>query len=213
MAGTYSTFFIGVLYLERVRGDGVLSTGFAFLAQTAVMGALSLGPTRRLVARFGPRPVVVAGLISSAIGLGVFSRVGLHTSYVPLIVVAMMFVGAGAGLAMMPLLSIAMAKVPPADAGLASGIVNTSLQVSAAIGVALFGTLSTDRTRSLLADGHAELPALLSGYRLAFTVGTGFVIAALVFAVIWFARTRAERLVAMSSASESQAERELGRVR
>jgi EmrB/QacA subfamily drug resistance transporter len=198
MAGVYSTFFIGVLYLEQVRGDGVLTTGFSFLAQTAVMGALSLGPTRRLVARFGPRPVVVAGLICALAGLALFSRVGLHTSYVPLIIGSMMLVGAGAGLAMMPLLTLAMAEVPPVDAGLASGIVNTSLQVSAAIGVALFGTLSTDRTRSLLAGGHSQLPALLSGYRLAFTVGAGCVAVALIFALVWFAGTRAKRSPAAS---------------
>jgi hypothetical protein len=106
-----------------------------------------------------------------------------------------------------------MAEVPPVDAGLASGIVNTSLQVSAAIGVALFGTLSTDRTRSLVASGDAQLPALLSGYRLAFTVGAGCVVAALIFALIWFARTRVQRPTPVSFSLEPQADRDLGRVR
>jgi hypothetical protein len=101
-----------------------------------------------------------------------------------------MLIGAGAGLAFMPLLTMAMAKVPPADAGLASGIVNTSLQVSAAIGVAVLGTLSSERTRTLLATGVRPQSALLDGYRLAFTVGTGCVLAALLAALVWFAAPR-----------------------
>jgi hypothetical protein len=85
----------------------------------------------------------------------------------------------------MPLLTIAMAEVPRADAGLASGIINTSLQVSAAIGVAVLGTVSTDRTRTLLAHGAGLDHALLSGYQLAFRIGAGCVVVALVAAVLW----------------------------
>ena len=76
--------------------------------------------------------------------------------------------------------------------------------MSAAIGVALFGTLSTDRTRSLLEAGHSQLPALLSGYRLAFTVGAGCVVVALIFALIWFAGTRTKRPMATSSRPERE---------
>ncbi len=184
--GMFATFFVGVLYLERIRHYGVLTTGIAFLAQTLVLGARPLGPTARLVGRFGPRRVLLAGLVLAAAGLAVFSRIGLHTGYAPQLVLSMVLVGAGAGLSFMPLLAIAMAEVPAADAGLASGIVNTSLQVSAAIGVAVLGTLSSERTRSLLGSGARLQPALLDGYRLAFVVGAGCVTAALLAALVWF---------------------------
>ena len=191
--GMFATFFVGVLYLERIRHYGVLTTGVAFLAQTLVLGALSLGPTARLVGAFGPRRVLLAGLVLAGAGLALFSQIGLHTAYAPQLVVSMVLVGAGAGLSFMPLLAMAMAEVPPADAGLASGIVNTSLQVSAAIGVAVLGTLSSERTRSLLGSGVRLQPALLDGYRLAFAVGTGCVAAALLAALVWFGAPRVLR--------------------
>jgi EmrB/QacA subfamily drug resistance transporter len=201
--GMFATFFIGVLYLERIRGYGVLTTGVAFLAQTLVLGALSLGTTAKLVHRYGPRPVLAGGLVLAAAGLFLFSRIGLHTSYAPQLVGAMVLIGAGAGLSFMPLLTMAMAEVPVADAGLASGIVNTSLQISAAIGVAVLGTLSTERTHTLLSAGHARPDALLEGYRLAFTVGAGCVVAALAFALVWFAAPALKRVARTPSPAES----------
>jgi EmrB/QacA subfamily drug resistance transporter len=201
--GMFATFFVGVLYLERIRHYGVLTTGVAFLAQTLVLGALSLGPTARLVGAFGPRRVLLAGLVLAGAGLALFSQIGLHTGYAPQLVLSMMLVGAGAGLSFMPLLTMAMADVPAADAGLASGIVNTSLQVSAAIGVAVLGTLSSERTRSLLAAGHAPSSALLDGYRLAFVVASGCVAAAILAAVVWFGAPRLRRMVGTPSPQAS----------
>jgi EmrB/QacA subfamily drug resistance transporter len=201
--GMFATFFVGVLYLQKIRHYGVLTTGVAFLAQTLVLGALSLGPTARLVGRFGPRAVLVAGLVLAAAGLGLFSRIGLHTGYAPLMLGAFVLIGAGAGLAFMPLLTMAMAAVPPADAGLASGIVNTSLQVSAAIGVAVLGTLSSERTRALLGSGTRLQPALLDGYRLAFAVGAGCVVAGLLAALVWFGAPRVRQMVGTPSPQAS----------
>ncbi|MBV9819408.1 MAG: DHA2 family efflux MFS transporter permease subunit [Solirubrobacterales bacterium] len=185
ITGMFATFFIGVLYLEHIKGYGVLTTGLAFLAQTVVLAALSLGPVAWLVNRIGPRPPLLVGLVSMGIGLAVFGTVGLHTAYIPTILIAFVLMGAGAGLAFMPLLTIAMAEVPMADAGLASGIVNTSVQLSGAIGVAVLGTLSAQHTRALLAHGTRPAQALLGGYHLAFTVGVGCIAAALVAALLW----------------------------
>ncbi len=184
ITGMFATFFIGVLYLERLRDFGSLETGLAFLPQTVLLAGLSLGPIAWLVTRFGPRRPLVAGLAFAAAGLALFSTAGLHTSYVPTIVGSVLLIGLGAGLAFMPLLTIAMAQVPARDAGLASGIVNTSLQVSAAIGVAVLGTVSTDHTRSLVAAGAGMDHALLAGYQLAFRIGAGCVVVALVAAVL-----------------------------
>jgi MFS family permease len=190
ITGMFATFFIGVLYMERIRGFGVLTTGLAFLPQTIVLAALSLGPIAWAVNRFGPRRPLIFGLASCAAGLALLANAGLHTAYVPTLLLAFLLMGLGAGMAFMPLLTIAMAEVPQADAGLASGIVNTSLQVSAAIGVALLGTVSTDHTRTLLNHGVPADVALLGGYQLAFRIGAGAVGVALIAAVVWLRSPR-----------------------
>jgi EmrB/QacA subfamily drug resistance transporter len=173
--GLFSTFFLGALYLERVRGYSALRTGVAFLPLSLAVGALSAGITARLMGRFGARRVMLPGLMLTALALLLMSRVGEHSSYFPTMFFALLLLGLGAGTAFIPLLAIAMAHVPPADAGLASGIVNVSLQMSGAIGLAVLGTISTDHARSLIADGHSLPNALTSGYRLAFLVGAACV--------------------------------------
>jgi hypothetical protein len=120
--------------------------------------------------------------------MALLSGVGARSAYFPDIAVPFALVGIGAGLSFMPLLTIAMADVPRADAGMASGIINTSLQVSTAIGVAVLGTLSSDRTRTLLHHGVGEAAALLGGYRLAFAVGAGCLAAAPLAALAWIVR-------------------------
>ncbi|MFL5860928.1 MAG: MFS transporter [Solirubrobacteraceae bacterium] len=192
ITGMFATFFIGVLYLERLRGYGALTAGLAFLPQTLLLAALSLGPIAWLVTRFGPRRPLIAGLRCAVAGLALLSTVGEHTAYVPVLVGSFLLIGLGAGMSFMPLLTIAMGHVPPADAGLASGIVNTSLQVSAAIGVAVLGTVSTDHTRTLIAHGTGVDAALLSGYQLAFRIGAGCVAVALLAAVV-FVRSSSNR--------------------
>ncbi len=206
ITGMFATFFIGVLYLERIRGYSALTTGLAFLPQTLLLAALSLGPIAWLVTRFGPRRPLIAGLAFAAAGLVLFSTIALDTAYVPTILVAVLLIGLGAGMSFMPLLTIAMAEVPAADAGLASGIVNTSLQVSAAIGVAVLGTVSADRTRTLLARGSGLDHALLSGYQLAFRIGAGCVVVALVAAVLGVRAPRRAREVADPGADRLEAE-------
>jgi EmrB/QacA subfamily drug resistance transporter len=196
ITGMFATFFIGVLYLERIRGYSSLVTGLAFLPQTLLLAALSMGPIAWMVTRFGPRRPLIVGLAFAAAGLALFSTIDIHTAYVPTLVGAVLLIGLGAGMSFMPLLTIAMAEVPRADAGLASGIINTSLQVSAAIGVAVLGTVSTDRTRTLLAHGAGLDHALLSGYQLAFRIGAGCVVVALVAAVLWVRAPRRADAVA-----------------
>jgi EmrB/QacA subfamily drug resistance transporter len=178
ITGMYSTFFIGVLYLEHVHGYSTLRTGLAFLPQTLVLAFLSTGPTAKLVNRYGSRVPLMAGLGACAAGLGILTQLGQHSAYAPALLIAFLLVGLGAGLAFMPLLHLSMEDVPIQDAGLASGIINFSLQLSAAMGVAILGTISTDRTKSLAADGHSQLSALLGGYHLGFEVAIGAVVLA-----------------------------------
>lgn len=171
VTGMFATFFLGVLYLERVRGYGVLQTGLAFLPQTLAVALLSLGPTAWLVNRLGPRVPLLIGLVAAGAGLVLLATAGADAQYFPQVVAAFVLVGAGAGLGFMPLLTIAMANVPPQDAGLGSGIVNSSLQMSAALGVAVLGTVAASHTKALAAQGAGATASLLGGYHLAFQVG------------------------------------------
>jgi EmrB/QacA subfamily drug resistance transporter len=183
ITGMFSTFVLGSLYLERVRGFGALETGLAFLPMTIVLGGLSLGPAARLMRRFGPPRLLFAGLGTIVVALVGLSRVGEHSAYVPGVLGPFLLLGLGAGLAFLPLMTLAMAEVPATDAGLASGIVNASLQISAAIGIATLGTIATDRANGLV-DGGSGLPhALTAGYTLAWEIGALSVVAGIVVAV------------------------------
>jgi EmrB/QacA subfamily drug resistance transporter len=171
--GMFTVFFFGAPYLEQIRGLSPLATGVAFLPMTLTIAALSLGPVARLVGRFGPKPVLVAGVSTLLVGLTLFALAPADVPYAPLLLVAFVMLGLGGGSAFVPMLTIAMAEVPPRDAGLASGIMNVSMQVGAALGLALLGALAEHRTNARLADGASHAAAQLSGYHLAFALGAG----------------------------------------
>jgi EmrB/QacA subfamily drug resistance transporter len=183
ITGMFSTFVLGSLYLERVRGYGAFETGLAFLPMTLVLGALSLGPAARLMARFGPPRLLVAGLALIALALLGLSRLGDQSAYAPDVLVPFVLLGLGAGFAFLPLMTLAMADVPATDAGLASGIVNASLQISAAVGIAALGTIATDRSEELVDDGSRLGHALTAGYTLAWELGAVSVLAGIAVAV------------------------------
>ena len=184
VTGMYSTFFLGTLYLEHVLHYSALDTGLAWMPWTLTVAALSLGVTARLVQRFGALRVLVAGLLMAAGGLMLLTTVGAHTSFFPTVFVAYFVIGLGVGSAFMPLLTIALADVPAADAGLGSGIVNVSQQVSGALGLAVLGTIATNRTNALLASHHPLVSSLLSGYHLAFAIGAMAVLAGVLAALV-----------------------------
>jgi EmrB/QacA subfamily drug resistance transporter len=171
VTGMYSTFFLGTLYLEQVRGYSALQTGAAFLPWTITVAILSQGVTTRLVARFGPLPVLTAGMGTAIAGLLLFSTVGPDTAFFPTIFFAAFAIGLGIGNAFMPLLTLAMADVPAADAGLGSGITNVSQQISGALGLAVLSTIAANHTKGLLADHHGRVSSLIDGYQVAFITG------------------------------------------
>jgi EmrB/QacA subfamily drug resistance transporter len=183
VTGMYSTFFLGTLYLEHVRHYSALQTGLAFLPWTMTVGILSLGVTARLVARFGAMRVLVHGMITVVVGLALISTAGVHTSFFPTIFLAYFAIGLGIGSAFMPLLTMAMADVPQADAGLGSGITNVSQQVAGALGLAVLATLATNHTKALEAGHHPLADSLVSGYHLAFAVGAVSVVVGIVTAL------------------------------
>jgi EmrB/QacA subfamily drug resistance transporter len=186
VTGMYSTFFLGTLYLEHVRHFSALQTGAAFLPWTITVAVLAQGITARLVDRFGPLPVLTMGMASAVAGLLLFATVGPDTAYFPTIFLASFAIGFGIGNAFMPLLTLAMADVPAADAGLGSGITNVSQQISGAFGLAVLSTLADNHTKALLADHHGVTSSLIGGYHLAFLIGAGTIAAgiALAFALL-----------------------------
>jgi MFS family permease len=184
VTGMFSMFFLGALYLEHVLHYSALVTGLAFLPFTLTVGTLSLGVTARLIARFGSMAVLVGGLATMVGGLALLVTTGVHTSFFPTIFVAFFAMGLGAGSSFTPLLTIAMADVPAADAGLGSGIINVSQQVAAALGLAVLGTIATNRSTSLEAHGQSLASSLVSGYHLAFTIGAGSILAGIVVTLV-----------------------------
>jgi EmrB/QacA subfamily drug resistance transporter len=182
--GMYGSFFLGALYLEHVQGFGAVDTGAAFLPWTLVVAALSVGPTAALVRRYGAGRPLVAGLAIMVAGLLTLSRAGVGDPYFPTVLCAFLLMGLGAGMAFAPLLQMAMADVPAADAGVASALVNVSLYISGALGLAVLGAVATDHTRSLVADGATPDHALVAGFQLAFLIAAGCVAAGLVIALV-----------------------------
>jgi EmrB/QacA subfamily drug resistance transporter len=179
VAGLFGMFFLGSLYLERVLGYDALDIGLAFLPVALLIGVLSLGFSARLNMRFGARATLVPGLVLVAIGLMLFARVPVDAAYVPDILPTMILFGLGAGLAFPSLATLAMSGATRSDSGLASGLVNTSLQVGGALGLAVLATLSTTRSETLLTSGESTASALTDGYQLAFVIGAGLVLAAI----------------------------------
>ncbi len=180
--GMFSTFFIGALYFEHVLGYSPLRTGLAFMPATAGMAGMSAGLSARLVNRFGPRRVMYPGILTTAVGLILLGLAGQHPSYFPQIFFALLLLGVGAGASFMPLLQIGMSEIPSADAGLGSGIVNVSQQMAAAVGLAVLSTVATNRSKSLVAEGHAVVGALADGYRLAILIAAACVLVGLAVA-------------------------------
>jgi EmrB/QacA subfamily drug resistance transporter len=189
--GLFATFFLGTLYFENVLHYSPVQTGLAFMPWFLSLGVLSLGVTARLIARFGPMPIMVCGMLVSIVGMLLFRSAGIGTAYFPTIVLANFAIGTGVGLAMMPLLTIAMSDVPAADRGLGSGVITVAQQVGGAFGLAVLSTLASTRTSSLIADGTAVQSALVDGYRLAFTLGAGCFAVGIVTAVLVLGRAGA----------------------
>jgi EmrB/QacA subfamily drug resistance transporter len=183
VAGMFGMFFLGSLYLERVRGYDALEIGLAFLPTTLVMGTLSLRFAEPLIMRFGARRTLIPGLVLIGIGLLLFARIPVDGDYVRDILPALVVVALGIGSSFPALMTLAMSGATREDAGLASGLVNTSAQVGGALGLAVLATLSSTRSDNLISDGVAKASALTSGYHLAFLVGAALVGAALVVAI------------------------------
>src|SRR3954454_25245700 len=184
VAGMFGMFFLGALYLQKVLGYSPLKVGLAFLPTTLVMGTLSLGFSEKLIMRFGPRTTLIPGVCLVVVALLLFARTPVDANYLTDLLPPFMLIAIGVGTSFPAIMTMAMSGATPEDAGLASGLVNTSMQVGGAIGLAVLATLSGERTQSLIEAGHSQASALTSGYHVAYLAGALLAAVAVTIAVL-----------------------------
>jgi EmrB/QacA subfamily drug resistance transporter len=182
--GMFTTFFLGALYLQHIKGYSAFNTGLAFLPSTLTLALLSLGISARLMRSFGPRALLIPGMATITVALLLMAATDQNTAYFPGIFGAYLLFGIGAGMTFMPLTTIMMADIPATDAGVASGVGNVTMQVGGAFGLAALGTISSDHTHALLAQGQSVAAALTAGYQLGFGIAAACVAAGLLIAVV-----------------------------
>jgi EmrB/QacA subfamily drug resistance transporter len=210
VAGMFGMFFLGALYLQRVLHYDALKIGLAFLPTTLVMGTMSLRYSEGLVMRFGPRRVLIAGMSLGALGLAWFAQVPGRDAYVVHVLPALVVLGLGIGGSFPALMALAMTGAGPEDAGLASGLVNTTAQVGGALGLAVLATVASTQSHDLIRHGTSTAAALTSGYHVAFWIGAGLVAVAIAVAVFVLERGPAE-VPAPARAPADEFERANGR--
>ena len=185
VVGFFGMFFLGALYLQEILGYDALEVGLAFLPSCFLMGILSIGLAEKLIMGIGPRTALIIGLVFAAAGLVGFTRAPVDGTWVVNILPVMILLGVGAGVAMPSLMTLSMSGATQEDAGLASGLVNTTVQVGGAIGLAVLATVASEHTDSLIAGGTAADTATVAGYHVAWTIGAiltaiGAIVAAVV---------------------------------
>jgi EmrB/QacA subfamily drug resistance transporter len=206
VAGMFGMFFMGSLYLQRVLGYDALQIGLAFLPVCIVMGTLSARYSEPLIMRFGARRLLFPGLGMVAAGLVLFTRAPVDGNYVTDVFPVLILLGTGIGVCFPALMTIAMSGATRSDAGLASGLVNTSAQVGGALGLAVLATLSASRSDNLIESGTSTASALTSGYHLAFWIAAGLVVAAIaITAIVLQPEERAAEQFAGEEPEETQA--------
>ncbi|MCA2212434.1 MFS transporter [Jidongwangia harbinensis] len=169
--------FVNALFVQRIMGYDALRTGAAFLPTPVLIGVVSLLVAPRLTGRFGPRPVLLGGLVALAAGLTMLSRAPVGSSYLVDLLPALLVMGLGVGVTIPSLIMLSMAGAARCDTGMVSGLTTTAQQAGAALGLAVLAAVAAGHTSR---SGSAPLAALRDGYSLAFLVAAGFVVGALV---------------------------------
>ncbi|MGC7099145.1 DHA2 family efflux MFS transporter permease subunit [Amycolatopsis lurida] len=196
VAGLFGFQFITALYLQRVLGLDALWTGLAFLPAPVTIAVFSLGFAARLAERFGARHVLTGGLVLVALSLAWLARVPEAGVYTVDVLPVLVLMGAGFGSAMPALMGLAMSGATARDSGIASGLINTTQQVGAAMGTAVLATAATTHSAELIGAGVTEKTALTEGFQLSYGLSAGFVALAAVTAAV-FLRRSAERVHAV----------------
>src|SRR4051794_14753886 len=168
---TFSLFLMLTLYMQQVLGYGPMKTGVAYLPVAG--GAIFTSAiAAQLVTRIGVKPVLLIGMVSLTLGLAYFTQVSAGGSYVGDLLPGFILVAVGLGFSFVPISIAALAGIQPAEAGLASGLINTSQQIGGALGIAALSTIATTRTTDALTTGSTKASALVTGFHGAFLAGT-----------------------------------------
>jgi MFS family permease len=184
IAAAFGFQVIITFYMQRVLGYGAAASGLGLPPAAAVTGTVALGWSARIAARFGPRAMLLAGLALIAAALSLLTQIPVHAGYPAHLLPPLLIFGAGGGLTLPALASLGMPGATQRDAGLASGLFNTTRQIGAALGVTVLSTLAAAQTRSLHPTGTGSAAALAAGYHLAFATGTALAAAAIIVAAL-----------------------------
>jgi MFS family permease len=198
----FSMFFFISLYLQQVLGFSALETGLAYLP-LSIFIILSAGAASQLVTRLGFKPPLTAGLILIAIGLLWFSRVDPGGSYVGDVLFPSLIVAVGLGFSFVPVTIAAVTGTSPAEAGLASGLINTSQQIGGALGVAILASVANSVTNGSTAATPGA--ALTEGFQSAFLVGAGFAVAGAILTQVLISSRDSREMVEKAKAGEAPA--------
>jgi EmrB/QacA subfamily drug resistance transporter len=197
----YANFFVLTLYVQQVLGYSALKTGLTFLATAGTVIPVA-GASQALVTRIGVRPVMTSGLVLITAAMVWYAQVPVHGRFVGDLLPGYLLMGIGMAFAFIPVSIAALAGVESHEAGLASGLINTSQQIGGALGVAIASTVAFTHMKTLLASGHSQPEALTSGFGLAFWVlaalAAASVVAALAFVRSGEVAVEAEEAVVFS---------------
>jgi predicted MFS family arabinose efflux permease len=178
----FSMFLMLTLYMQQVLGYSAMKTGVAYLA-VAGTSIIWANVAAALVGKVGVRPLIAGGMAILAVGLVLFSQVSVGGSYAANLLPGFLIIALGMALCFVPISIAALAGVSQAEAGIASGLINTSQQIGGAVGIALLSTIAISRTEDEVASGAAVPEALTSGFQLAFWVGAGIALAGVLAAL------------------------------
>src|SRR5688572_288753 len=195
----FSMFLILTLYMQQVLGYSAMRTGVAYLAVAGTAIVWS-AVAAQLVTRIGVKPVMVVGMTTLTGGLVYFTQVSAGGSYASDLLPGFLLIGVGIGFSFVPISIAALAGVEPAEAGLASGLINTSQQIGGAIGIAALSTIATSRTEEAVGSGTALSAALVDGFSAAFLVGAIIAAVGIVAALTLIRRDELEQAPAAEPA-------------
>jgi EmrB/QacA subfamily drug resistance transporter len=192
LSGMFAFQVIVALYMQKVLGYSALETGLAMLPAAVAIGAVSLFVSARLAARYGTRAILLAGLVLLFAAMAYLTRIPVHANYVTDLLPVMLLI-AGGGLVLPALTTLGMSGAREDDAGLASGLFNTTQQIGMALGVAVLTTLAASRTEHRLAAGKDQATALTDGFHLAFATSAGLLVAAFIVSLVVLRRPASEQ--------------------
>ena len=204
--GLFGAFFIGALYLQHILGYSAIRTGLAFLPSTLTVGLFSLGVAARLMSRIGIKATLLPGLVCAGIALLLFARMPVGGTYVADVLPGMLLFGIGGGLVFAPSVALAMSGTGPRDSGVASGLANLTLQLGAALGLAVLASVSATVAAHRLTAGTAAPAALTDGFHVAFLIAAGCVAFAILLVGALLPSARPARQAAASERRSEQVE-------